>query len=111
MAEVMCSRLRRDFATVRLAPDGASLLAEYDKAPPDVVLTDLFMPQLDGDEATAELRKRGFGGPIIGLTAAAVGEEAERFTTAGSDAVMYKPLDMQQLHAILSQHYQRRARA
>ena len=111
VAEVMCSRLRRDFATVRLATDGASLLAEFDKAPPDVVLTDLFMPQLDGDEATAELRRRGFQGPIIGLTAAAVGEDAERFTAAGSDAVMYKPLDMQHLHRILALHYQRKARA
>jgi CheY-like chemotaxis protein len=86
-------------------------LAEFDKAPPDVVLTDLFMPQLDGDEATAELRRRGFQGPIIGLTAAAVGEDAERFTAAGSDAVMYKPLDMQHLHRILALHYQRKARA
>ncbi len=106
VAEVMCSRLRRDFATVRLASDGAALLSEFDKSPPDVVLTDLFMPLLDGDEAAAELRKRGFHGPIIGLTAAAVGEEAERFTTAGSNAVMFKPLDMQQLHGILTQHFQ-----
>lgn len=111
VAEVMCARLRRDFGTVRHAADGAALLSEFDKEAPDVVLTDLFMPQIDGDKVTAELRKRGFKGPIIGLTAAAVGEEADRFTAAGSNAVMFKPLDMQQLHGILAQHFQPKKRA
>ncbi|MCF8485331.1 MAG: response regulator [Rhodobacteraceae bacterium] len=103
VAEVMSSRLRRDFASVTLAPDGDALLSEFEKSRPDVVLTDLFMPGLDGDEATAELRRRGFQGPIIGLTAAAVGEDWERFTRAGSNAVMFKPLDMRQLHTVLNQ--------
>lgn len=111
VAEVMCSRLRRDFTSVRIAADGAALLSEFDKAQPDVILTDLFMPLLDGDEATTQLRNRGFQGPIIGLTAAAVGEEAARFKAAGCDEVMFKPLDMKELHGILIRHLEAKEQA
>jgi signal transduction histidine kinase/ActR/RegA family two-component response regulator len=111
VAEVMCSRLRRDFTTVRLAADGMALLSAFETDQPDVILTDLFMPLLDGDKATTELRTRGFKGPIIGLTAAAVGEEADRFAAAGCDEVMFKPLDVKKLHAILVRHFEAQAEA
>ncbi len=107
VAEVMCARLLRDFPKLRLARNGADLLELFEEMRPDVVLTDLFMPEMDGDEVTAELRRRGFQGPIIGLTAAAVGEESDRFITAGADLVMFKPLNMDDLHRHLADHLAR----
>jgi two-component system, sensor histidine kinase len=104
VAEVMVNRLKRDFPKLRLVSDGKALLEACAETAPDVVLTDLFMPSLDGDEATAALRQRGFAGPIIGLTAAAVGEEAEQFLAAGANAVLFKPLDMTELHRLLLLH-------
>lgn len=101
VAEVMAARLRRDFHSVTIVSNGQALIDACATSTPGAVLTDLFMPGLDGDEATARLRANGYTGPIVGLTAAAVGEEAERFTRAGADAVLFKPLDMADLHRLL----------
>ena len=55
----------------------------------DVILMDNNMPQMSGIEATRELRKVGFNGPIIGISGDA--SDAE-FLRAGADAVLVKPV-------------------
>lgn len=67
----------------------------------NLVLTDIFMPNMDGYELTEELRKAGFRGPIIGISAAVVGDETDRLIEAGADVVMSKPIKMQELEGHL----------
>lgn len=105
VADVTRARLERLNATVHLAENGRVALALIEAHNPDVIITDLFMPELDGDDLVLRLRNQGYGGPIIGLTAAVVGEEMTRFRVAGANAVMQKPLDFTELARMLHEGF------
>ena len=59
----------------------------------DIILTDYFMPNLTGAERTEKLRSQGDERPIIAVTAATIGNEAEELLQAGVDMVLPKPLN------------------
>jgi two-component system, sensor histidine kinase len=69
----------------------------------DAVLMDIQMPNMDGYEATAQLRKLGFRKPIIALTAHAMKEELARCLKAGCDQTMTKPVAKKELIAKLAE--------
>ncbi|UUX51526.1 ATP-binding protein [Nisaea acidiphila] len=72
----------------------------------DVVFMDIHMPEMDGIEATREIRtgNKNSGIPIIGLTAEAFVERHAEFKAAGMDEVMTKPFTEDQLYNVLSRH-------
>lgn len=93
VAEVTSARLRKFMGRVEVVGSGREALDLIAQDPPDVVVTDLFMPEMSGDELTRTLRANGFTKPIIGLTAAVVGDDMRQFEKAGASTVMTKPLD------------------
>lgn len=109
VAEITKARLEKSFGRVRLACNGREALAMIAQHQPDLVITDLFMPELDGDDLIRRLREGGYTRPIVGLTAAVVGHEMERFHAAGANVVMKKPLDFEVLRNFIDTGFPRQA--
>lgn len=86
---------------VQVAPNGSEALNNFDPST-DVVITDYFMPEMDGVELTQILRKNGFQGLIIGATAATIGDQTQKLFDAGCDDVISKPLTKEKLMTSLS---------
>lgn len=89
--------LTKQGAEVVEAIDGLQALNLFKESPPDLVLTDIFMPNMDGYELTQNIRALGYTGPIIGVSAAVVGKETEKLKHCGADLVMAKPINIETL--------------
>ncbi len=68
-----------------------------------LVLMDLHMPSLDGDEATSLLRARGVTVPIVAISAAESGEK-HRFSVAGASDFLPKPITRDVLTQMLRKY-------
>jgi len=105
--------LEKEGFQVDVAGDGRQAVDAWKRNTYDLILMDCQMPQLDGYEATREIRReeRETGAvspiPIIALTAHAMKGAAEDCRRAGMDGYLTKPLDREQLRRCLRQHLQR----
>jgi PAS domain S-box-containing protein len=98
---------KRGYST-QVAENGQKALDILEKAVPGefaIVLMDVQMPNMDGYEATAELRKReakaGRHTPIVALTAHAMKGDRERCLAAGMDDYVSKPIHAKDLFAVI----------
>lgn len=87
-----------------LAGDGVEALERAARAHYDLILMDVQMPEMDGYEATRQLRKLAPALPIIGQTAHALKEEREKCLAAGMVAYVAKPLELKTLLNLVKQH-------
>ena len=91
--------------SVATAANGVEALEKVERLPFDVILMDIQMPRMDGIEATGRIRQResrtGGRVPIVALTAHAMKGDRERCLESGMDDYISKPVDMDQLLAML----------
>jgi len=88
-------------AQVTCAEDGIQGLRLFDASSCDLVLSDIFMPQMNGYEFVSAIRAQGYRGAIVGLTAATIGDKTENMLQAGADLIIPKPIDINKLSAWL----------
>jgi signal transduction histidine kinase/ligand-binding sensor domain-containing protein/DNA-binding response OmpR family regulator len=97
--------LERRGHQVTVAANGREAVAVSRREPFDVVLMDVQMPEMDGFEATAIIRRAETGTgrhlPIFALTAHAMKGDAERCRVAGMDGYLPKPIHPPDLYAIV----------
>src|SRR3954470_20139773 len=92
--------------TVTVANNGREALDAHAQGAFDLILMDCHMPEMDGFEATMEIRKREqpSGGkriPIVALTANAMAQDREECLAAGMNDHLSKPFSMQTLQDML----------
>jgi len=96
--------LERIGLRVDVAANGHEAIAALRSVPYDVVLMDINMPEMDGIEATAAIRKLPgalSSIPIIAMTALAMPGDRERFLSLGIDGYISKPIIREELHACI----------
>jgi PAS domain S-box-containing protein len=96
--QILISRfLKSAGAEVDLAANGLEGVKMALAGDHKIVLMDIQMPQLDGYEATLNLRNHGYKTPIIALTAHAFKEERDRCLKVGCTDHLTKPVDRRNL--------------
>jgi two-component system, OmpR family, KDP operon response regulator KdpE len=102
IARFVAEALRDEGFSVQTRHDGASALVEITNHPPALVLLDIAMPVMIGDELLRHLRGNGFEElPVIVMTA---GLHPERYRLAGADEVLPKPFDIDALIAAVKRY-------
>lgn len=89
-------------AVIVEAQNGVEAIALLKRHRPALIITDYFMPEMDGRALIQALRRVGNTVPIIGLTAATIGEERDELLVAGANEVLNKPLDIMRLSRALN---------
>jgi CheY-like chemotaxis protein len=103
--KVAAQMLRRAGLQCDLAVDGKKAVAAVTQRHYDLILMDCQMPEMDGYEATREIRKLEVGGDtrtrIVALTANSSDGDRERCLDAGMDDHVGKPMSSKRLSEVL----------
>jgi CheY-like chemotaxis protein/HPt (histidine-containing phosphotransfer) domain-containing protein len=105
MQELAVRRIRKMGLNAFAVGNGLEVLEALKKQEYALILMDCQMPDMDGFEATAAIRKEEAGAgkhtPIIAMTAAAMVGDREHCITAGMDDYLSKPVSPEQLTKML----------
>jgi two-component system response regulator HydG len=100
--------LRQDGYEVDVADDGAAALVIAGDRPPDLVVTDLKMPRMDGLELLKRLRAQDIDLPVIMVTAFGDVTSAVTAMRAGAEDYITKPVDFDALSLSIERSLARR---
>lgn len=113
--EVVGALLEARGARVALTASVAEATESLSRSRPDVIVSDIGMPEVDGLEFARRLRKlspaRGGNTPIVALTAYTSAQDRRRTLEAGYDCHLGKPVDMDELVRVLERLSKHRSSA
>ncbi len=92
--DLIALALRRAGAEVATAADGLAAVELAGSTTFDLILLDIRMPELDGLAAARSIRRGGYRGPLIALTASTSDCERGRIMDAGFDDLWSKPISL-----------------
>jgi CheY-like chemotaxis protein len=99
--DMLCQYLQRQGARILCASGAAQMLAAVDSFQPDIVLSDLAMPGLDGFELVRRLRGRTAQVPAVAVTAHTSPQDRQRTRAAGFQEHLGKPIDLDNLVVVI----------
>ncbi len=104
--KILKSILEKGKCNVTVAESGKEALQILERRLFDVILMDIYMPDMNGYEAAVLIRKReaalGSYTPIIAITAAAQEEDRENYLKAGIDYCIAKPCGRDQIFSAIA---------
>ena len=96
--------LQKTKAKILMTQNGEELLKAYKMKNPDLILCDIQMPVMDGEQACKEIRKQDKDIPIIAFTANVMKEDIENYKKVGFNDVAGKPLIINDLMLLLKKY-------
>ena len=114
-AEIAMLQLEEEGIQVTRASDGMEVMEIFEENPPDtfdMILMDVMMPQMNGYEATREIRNLsdrpdGRMIPIIAMTANAFAEDVQASLDAGMNGHIAKPINMDEVIKAIARNVKR----
>lgn len=92
ISRMISLRLRMKGHQVDLAHNGREGVEKALEGNYDLVLMDLYMPEMDGHQAVRLLREQGYRGTIVAVTASAMSRDSQEAIEAGCDHIITKPV-------------------
>lgn len=103
--EVIVEQLKSEgYHSLLIAVDGEDAYRIVSSHQPDLVLMDILMPEMDGNEVIARLRREGYNKPIIALSAFAMRGEIENTLSRGATTYITKPIDFDVFFQLLNKY-------
>jgi len=99
IVDAVSTALRYEGFDVREATTGRAALSSAQEDPPDLVVLDVMLPDLDGLEVTRRLRADGIRVPVLFLTARDTLEDKVAGLTVGGDDYVTKPFALAEIVA------------
>jgi len=90
---------------VRTVENGVDALDAHRREPADLVITDIYMPDMDGLELIRRINASNSTPPIIAMSGSASARRMDALPTAerfGASAVLYKPVDLDALATLVT---------
>lgn len=106
IVRMLTRRLKKAGYDVDSAQTGKQGVEKIFAWQPDLTLMDMYMPGMDGYEATRILRQKNYQGLLVALTASVMAHEANKSLDAGCNYFLSKPINIdfeQQLQQILEE--------
>jgi len=100
--ELFTLLLQKLGCTVDIASNGQEAVSKAMTHSYDMILMDIFMPVMDGYEASRLLRQQGYDKPIIAVTASALKGERDKCIATGMNDILIKPFKRKDLESMIS---------
>ena len=105
MRRTICRSLRRAGHFVITFPNGRDAVKRFAIDPPDLLITDIFMPETEGLEIISNARKLRPAMPIIAISGISIAPVDYLYIAKklGADAALKKPFRLAELRNLVSQ--------
>jgi two-component system, cell cycle response regulator DivK len=104
--ELLAMVIRRAGYEVVIAGTGKEGIRQASKTNPDLILMDLGLPEMSGDEATIQIKANPATNdiPVVVQTAFGSGPNAKRAMEAGAAEIMQKPISITDIQKLLRKY-------
>ncbi|AXH12284.1 response regulator transcription factor [Halarcobacter bivalviorum] len=97
ISKLLKNAIGENFYSFAIAKDGIEGLEKFEKVSPDIIITDIMMPKLDGLEMTKKIKELNDSIPIIILSAFSEKEKLLKAIDLGISKYFIKPFDPEEL--------------
>ena len=105
--QILAQELTHKGFAVDMARSGREALAKIESAPPDLVILDYMMPEMNGLDVLRELRNKGNDTPVVLITAYGSVERAVEVMKAGAYDFITRPFDPDHIELVVRKAIER----